>query len=407
MKKILALALALTMVLGMTTVAFAATTNSKPKSIEVLNRVYRLSGKSMTEVTNDPKLIPGDTYYIPIESTDDLYNKGNRNITSTSALSNYRLRLRAAEGSKAYSSSSFVVKDVTSGYQRNDKTNYSGTKYAFLAISTKDSYSNTDIDLVLSGGIYPSDNYSVNGGSSYEDFFTYTIGYEETEADFNTTVTNEKPMVNFDGIDDTEEIEIYFAEADSNLRFLVSAKGQSPLFLRYSDDPDGTNYANIQDKYPDASLDFHLFEGTKKTFKRSGKLYIPATAIEKGSKMAAPYIYEIEDNKLKEISPKYDLNEEEFCITTNKLGNYLISDIKLSSTSSSKDEDEDDEDEEDKSSSSKEEEDYVPPATSNPGGAQINPDTGVTEVVGLASALAVISVGAIGAAIALKKRGKK
>ena len=405
MKKLLALTLAIAMVLGMSTIAMAA---SKPSSINLnTGSVYTLSGKSMTEVTNNSKLAPGKTYYMHIESTDNAYNNGKKNITSTSALSGYRLRMRPSEGSKAMGSQEYVIKDVTNGIFK-DSTRYSSTKHAFVAINTKESYATSDVEVVMGGGIFAGDNNSVNGGSSVEDYFAYTIGYGETMADFDTMVSDESPMVNFDDITDTEEIEIYFASADSNLRFIVNAKNQTPLFLRYKDDPDGTNYSNIVDKYPDASLDFHLFEGTKKTFKRSGKLYIPAVSIERGNKMGAPYIYEIEDNKLKEISPKYDLEAEEFAITTNKLGNYLITDRKLSSTSSSSSsEDEDEEEEEEKrpSTSSKEEEDIPPPPT-NPG-AQINPDTGVTEVVGLAAAFAVISIGAIGATTFYKKRGKK
>ncbi|MEG1761271.1 MAG: hypothetical protein RR251_05135 [Hydrogenoanaerobacterium sp.] len=404
MKKILALALALTMSLGMVTVTMAA---SKPKSIKLSTQIYTLSGKTMSEATNNEKLTPGKTYYMPIISDDTEYNKGKLNITSVGALSAYRIRMRASEGSKAMGNCEFVVKDVTSANFLDDKSKYSSTKQAFLAINTKNSYSNTDIDVVMDGGIYATDGYIINGSSSIEGLFTYTVGYRENMADFSTTVSDDSPLVNFADIDSTSPIEIYFAKADSNLRFLVNAKGQTPLFLRYSNDAKDTKYANIADKYPDATLDFHLFEGTKKTFKRTGELYLPAVSIEKNGRASAPYIYEIEDNKLKEIKPTYKTEQEEFCIKTNKLGNYMISDMKLSSTSSSSGEEETEESKSSSSSSSKkEEDDYVPPTSKNPG-AQVNPDTGVTTYVGLASALFVAAAGAVYATTFINKRNKK
>ncbi|MEG1429229.1 MAG: hypothetical protein RSC64_05475, partial [Hydrogenoanaerobacterium sp.] len=105
--------------------------------------------------------------------------------------------------------------------------------------------------------------------------------------------------------------------------------------------------------------------------------------------------------------PTYKTEQEEFCIKTNKLGNYMISDMKLSSTSSSSGEEETEESKSSSSSSSKkEEDDYVPPTSKNPG-AQVNPDTGVTTYVGLASALFVAAAGAVYATTFINKRNKK
>lgn len=158
------------------------------------------------------------------------------------------------------------------------------------------------------------------------------------------------------------------------------------MFLRYNDD----EVEALTEKYPDATLEFHTFECNNKSFKRVGKLYIPADEIElKDGKMGAPYLYEIVNGKITAVEAKYDSYDEEFVISTNKLGSYVVSDTKLKTAST---DDKDDDGDDNKTNGT---------GTSGTG----NPDTGANDIVGVAVALAVVSVAAISAA-SFKKRTK-
>ena len=251
--------------------------------------------------------------------------------------------------------------------------------------SINENFTSNDIDVEMDVNIYGSSKYFVNDDEDYSFAFDYTFSYDETSAKSYISVSENKPLINFDDIDDSDPIEISFNDADVDIRFVVNAKGQKELFLRYNDD----EVEAVVDKYPNATLDFHTFEGNNKTFKRTGKLYIPADEIEgKDGKMVAPYLYEIVDGKITTVDAKYDSYNQEFVISTNKLGNYVVSDTKLKTASNDDDDDDDDN-------------------TTNGGGTSGtgNPDTGANDVVGVAVALAVVSVAAIGAA-SFKKRTK-
>ncbi|RPF43417.1 hypothetical protein EDD70_2382 [Hydrogenoanaerobacterium saccharovorans] len=392
MKKLLAVVLALTLTLGMTTVAFAA---SKTEDIKIDDStVYTYDSDSKTmEIAK--KYEPGKTYYIPVWDQDDNYNGTNRNITSTSALSNYKLRRSIDEGAKIISGVDFVIKNVDKFDTASNNNNVSNNKAAFISITTKDVYSSDDIDVEMEIYVYGNSTYRVNGKDSETINFDKPFEYGSKDATNYISVSNSTPIVNFDDID-SDEIEIGFNEAKDDVRFVVNAKGQKELFLRYSNDDGSSIAAPIVDKYPEAALDFHLFEGNNKTFRRTGKLYIPASEIEvKDGKMGAPYLYEIVNGKLTEIKATYDSNAEEFVISTNKLGNYVVSDTKLKSTT-----------EKDESSSKDETSSTTETTTTKPGTSTGNPDTGANDVVGVAVALAVVSLAAIGATSSFKKRTK-
>lgn len=390
MKKVLATILALTMALGMTTVAMAA---SKTEDIEVVDGqayTYDSDDKEMTSVTNPST--PGKTYYYLVKNKDDKYNNGKDNITSVNALSNFKLRRSISEGSKAVNDVSFSMKEVKKidGKLLADTNVFgedvSSNKFTFIAVSINENFTSNDIDVEMDVNIYGSSKYFVNDREDYSFAFDYTFSYDETSAKSYISVSSNKPLINFDDIDDSDPIEISFNDADVDIRFVVNAKGQKELFLRYNDD----EVEAVVDKYPNATLDFHTFEGNNKTFKRTGKLYIPADEIEgKDGKMVAPYLYEIVDGKITTVDAKYDSHDQEFEISTNKLGNYVVSDTKLKTATSDDKDDHDDDN------------------TTNGGGTSGtgNPDTGANDVVGVAVALAVVSVAAIGAA-SFKKRTK-
>ncbi|WP_343253281.1 hypothetical protein [Ligaoa zhengdingensis] len=391
MKKVLATILALTMALGMTTVAMAA---SKTQNIVVDGDqayTYDADDKELTSVTNPST--PGKTYYYLVKNNDGSYNNGKDNITSPSALSNYRLKKTIDEGAKAVDSISFVTKTVEKVDGNADHEilqDLSSKKLTFIAVRINDSYVKTDFDVDMEIYVIGRSDYKVTGVAADRDelqatiYFDYNFSYDTDYAKSYMTIYSNQPIINFDDIDDSEPITLWFADADGDLRFEVNAKGQKELFLRYNDD----EIEALTEKYPNATLEFHTFEGNNKTFKRSGKLYIPADEIElKDGKMGAPYLYEIVNGKITAVEAKYDSYDEEFVISTNKLGSYVVSDTKLK-TASSDDNDDDDN-------------------TTNGGGTSGtgNPDTGANDVVGIAVALAVVSVAAISAA-SFKKRTK-
>ncbi|MEG0429206.1 MAG: hypothetical protein RR639_05290, partial [Hydrogenoanaerobacterium sp.] len=182
-------------------------------------------------------------------------------------------------------------------------------------------------------------------------------------------------IVNFEG---QEKIEAYFGDTD--VHFDVDAKDQKDLYLHLVTKDDA-----LTDKFPDADLKVYKFEGNNKTFRRTGKLTIPADMVEnKDGKMVAPVLYNYESGKLTvNKDAKYNSDASCFEIKTNKLGNYVVSaqELKVAEEPAT-------------------DAPVDPVAPGTPGTAVPNPDTGANDFVGLAVALAVVSV----AGIAVAKR---
>ena len=315
MKKILAVVLALVLTLGLTTVAFAATM----ENIRVFTDPYTYDSKSKTmSPAGGDDYTPGNTFYFLVKNE----MTGGKNITSTSALKYYNLRFTADEGKKFIESVTFTTK------KDGGETN------AYIAVKTVASYSSSDMDfsmdITLFSKVYNGNKVKANDTEDFSFNFSGTLTNNTTQATAYTTVTDKAPIVNFDDIDDTDPIELYFGNND-DVQFNVNAKGQGELYLKYTDDATGTKY-EIDDKYPSASLDYHIFEGSKKTFRRTGKLYIKAASIGNNK---APYLYQISTaGALTQVNAKYDSNEEQFVIDTATLNNYVVSDIALKATGS-------------------------------------------------------------------------
>lgn len=315
MKKILALVLALVLSLSLGTVAFAATITEI--DVDTTPLVYDTKSKTMSSAGN---YTPGDTFYFRLTLPASLGSKIN--ITSTSSLKYYNLRYTADEGKKFIESVSFTTKK--DGGQTN----------AYIAVKTVASYSSSDmdfaLDITLFSKTYNGVKVEANGQTDFSFPFSGSLTNSVTEASSYTTVDNTAPLVNFDNIDETEPIELYFGNSD-DVTFIVNAKGQGELYLKYNDDAVGTKY-ELDDKYPSAMLEYHIFEGSKKTFRRTGKLYIKAASI---SNNKAPYLYQISSTgALTQVNAKYDSVNEQFIIDTATLNNYVVSDIALKSTGS-------------------------------------------------------------------------
>lgn len=283
-------------------------------------------------------------------------------LKKLSDLKNYKVRSSIDEGASYIAEkATFVIKD----------------KKAYISFKTADKFQMEEVDFDMTITVYPESDCKVlttgkaykNGEDAELKNIAGEIKYAEVEVESYKDVTD-TPVVKFS--DDAEEVELNF---DDKATFKVNAKGQKDLFLRLTDEDEA-----LEDKYADVALEIRYFDGNNKTFRRSGELKISADMIEgKDGKMVAPFIYENNKGKLTVCKDaKYDSDKEEFVIKTNKLGNYVISDKELKVEEAKED---------DKTTDGKD-------------GAEKNPDTGANDFVGLAVALAVVSV----AGIAVAKR---
>lgn len=376
MKKVLSLVLAVVMCFGMCTVAFAAK-DSKPKEIKVIDSGYYTydDDDDKMSLQGSPNSLSADeTYYIQVKAIDKETNK-EVDITKLSDLDNFKVRSSIDEGASYISSKpSFVIKTVKE--DESGKLSKS-EKRAYITFATADKFNMEEADLDMEIKVYGDDNKclitaSTNTKAEDEkniDLFTNSeVKYDETEA--KTYVKVDGPIVKFDDIEDDCELEF----GDDEVTFEVNAKDQKDLFLRLDDSDEA-----LEDKYPNADLTIVYFAGNNKTFRRNGTLTIPVKAAEgKDGKLVAPFIYEKNNGKLSVCKDaKYNLDDEKFTIKTNKLGNYVISDVELKTEAATDEKGEETKD-----------------------GAEKNPDTGANDFVGLAVALAVVSV----AGIAVAKR---
>ncbi|RPF47507.1 hypothetical protein EDD70_0295 [Hydrogenoanaerobacterium saccharovorans] len=379
MKKVLSLVLAVVMCFGMCTVAFAAK-DTKPMRIRVIDSGYYTYDDDDDKLTTLNKadassLSADETYYIQVKAIDKETNK-EVDITKLSDLDNYKVRSSIDEGASYISSKpSFVIKTVKQIDEKKDASK----KMAFITFSTADKFNMEEVDLDMEINVYGDDSNCKILLNNDEDadakdektitlFTNSEVKYGETEA--KTYVKVDGPIVKFDDIEDDCELEF----GDDEVTFEVNAKDQKDLFLRLDDSDEA-----LEDKYPNADLTIVYFAGNNKTFRRNGTLTIPVKAAEgKDGKLVAPFIYEKNNGKLSVCKDaKYNLDDEKFTIKTNKLGNYVISDVELKTEAATDEKGEETKD-----------------------GAEKNPDTGANDFVGLAVALAVVSV----AGIAVAKR---
>ncbi|MEG0017444.1 MAG: hypothetical protein RR724_01775 [Hydrogenoanaerobacterium sp.] len=384
MKKVLALVLAVVLAFGMTTVAFAAT-STKAYDAEVWDDLYTIDSDWLTKVDNND-LRSNTTYYYEVayakseasDAKDPTKPMDSGMMSKISTYSSLRIRTDVTDGAGYISSRpAFVVKGVK-GIKASNGTiveNFSnnGRKVntALVSFTTANKFNKEAADLNFTFDVYKGGNV-VPSFVNNPMIFNGSVGYKTTDAKGSFTVPKEGAIVNFEG---QEKIEAYFGDTD--VHFDVDAKDQKNLYLRLVTKDDA-----LTDKFPDADLKVYKFEGNNKTFRRTGKLTIPADMVEnKDGKLVAPVIYNYESGKLTiNKDAKYNSDAACFEIKTNKLGNYVVSAQELKVT--------------------EEPATDAPVEPVAPGTAVPNPDTGANDFVGLAVALAVVSV----AGIAVAKR---
>lgn len=188
------------------------------------------------------------------------------------------------------------------------------------------------------------------------------VGYPKASADLTTS--------GIVGVPSDWEQFVKFKKATSNgadFETLEYAEGDVAFEVRvYKDEEFFLNLSTSVDldvvkANPDAEINFYSFPG-KPSFSANATLEIAA---DEGS-----FLYEIKDGKLVKSSLKYDEDAGAFIGKARTLGKYVVSDIELVAAA-------------------------VAEETKNP-------DTGANDVVGVAVALAVVSLVAAGA-VSLKK----
>ena len=363
MRKALSLVLAVVMVLGMATVAFAA--NSKePLTLSE-------TGWS-TKPTDDSKEIGsttqyGKTIFIPIIVTAT----GNqlelvRGATSEESeavkdiVDGIRVKVSYDMGKEFVAGTPTVVSKKTDG---QDNYQY------YLAIETVDAPEETDENDVIM--------YVTLNSESKDLPVTFSLKNPGVSIDSDFDVTAEEDTVwNFDDVDDV--IEINFDEVYA--LFTVNAKGESekPLYFDYE-----VNQA-VLDANPTANIDFLRFRDNPRFYK-TGTLAITCDA--------DAFVYEItEDNEVVALQGEYNKETEMFEFRTRTLGYYAISDVELVDGAAPVVDGDDVIDE-------------VPSASEAPttdDGTKGNPDTGVNGFANVAVVTAVVALAAAGA-VAFKK----
>lgn len=299
--------------------------------------------ETVINADGDPAALkePGDVVYYVIKDKNDAFIGAIKDVTS-----NYKLVTNNESDKALDASAKLVAKKFGRDINKNKTT-------VAIEVSTVNKLERDpltlDLTITLEGRKDGVENVKV------ADFDNVELGFKEYDVNGNTSV--DKGWAMFDSDD---EISLFFSD-EEEAEFEVNVKNEKDLFLDYNNDEDET----ITDKFEDATLTFFNFNGNKDTFKKEGTLKLSADE--------DTFLYELVDGKLVAMKDaKYDAAEGVFVLKTKTLGNYIVSDTEL----------------------------VAADAEGEGTDAETNPDTGANDFVGLAVALAVVSV----AGIAVAKR---
>ena len=249
-----------------------------------------------------------------------------------------------------------AIDSATFSWKSNTVTNTQPQYEYWVKITTKDSATTKDIDIVGSIWVGTSKSSAKKEKDGSEDKFRadFTLtnsdpgnGNHDEATDYVSIEPGERAVVSF-ADDASDEFEVEFGD---DARFVFNARGQGKLNLAYN-----TKYnKDFAYDYDDANIDFINFEG-EPTTNRTGTLYIYADEDS--------YIYEVTSKGAKKINGAYyDDDEEAWVIRTRNLTSYAISDKKLKTV-----------DQMNNGSSSNSS--NKPDSNNKPGNGKPNPDTG-------------------------------
>lgn len=215
---------------------------------------------------------------------------------------------------------SAAIADAKSTFVFTEKTSTEPQYEYWVKISTKDSATTKDIDVVGSIWVGTSKSSAKKEADGTEDRFhadfTLTNSNPEMDDEYSDYVSIEdgQPAVVKFADDASDEFEVEFGD---DARFVFNARGQGKLNLAYN-----TKFnKEFAYDYDSANIDFITFEG-EPTTNRTGTLYIYADEDS--------YIYEVTSKGAKKINGAYyDDDEGAWVIRTRHLTSYAISDKKL------------------------------------------------------------------------------
>ncbi len=206
------------------------------------------------------------------------------------------------------------LKEKVFGYYYEKDTAKTDKKYAWVAyVDLKDSNSTKMSD--LAGTIRVAKTTSADAEKVD---FEIEVGYGKEEVTDSVTYDDDKPVLDFDDVEDVIDIEF----GDDAL-FTVDVTGQGKVNVKFDTKFD----ADIAAKYPEANLEFVRWTANP-TFNRTGDLYIYADE--------DTFLYEVTADGLKEVKKaEYDEDYGAHYLRTRRLGTYVISDVELDLAASS------------------------------------------------------------------------
>ncbi|GEM_PF-1822653 len=316
MKKFFATAIASVMAVSMSTMSFAVTTPVKGVDDYELLYDANASGAKFSVVNG---VVPyGETVYYQFLSVDN--NNTNQSYTQGNVVAKFITEYDAIRGTSIKQQWEMNGKAVEKIEIVKKKFGNSAGDYAYyLAVKLKDTSSVKQQDVIGTITLRKtgSDGFQMlDGSNTISHSVSFTASYPENDGD---TITDKYTIMFGDNSVLNDEETILFEKAPDNY-FDIDVRGQGDLLVKAD-----TKYNyDIAEKYPNANLEF--FNCYDANFNRVGELTIAA---EKGS-----YLYQVKGDSLTPVKFVYDEYEEAFKVKTRTLGNYVISDKKLSNTTS-------------------------------------------------------------------------
>lgn len=368
MKKFFTSALVATMVAGSAITAFAevdSETIDFGSTLKVGETEYTM-GSDLSTV----KVSGGDKIFMPVMFDSNEDGTADANITKSSDLEDVRLYVKVTEGKEYVSSYEFAKVDDVYGVEI-ELNDYFGDDSEEISAEIEIKSRRTGRTIASTDDLENMPSFELE--NEVMEVPSDSKGVAEFE------VTEDTQIVEFDG--DTD----FISFSGDGFYYDVKASDQDPLYL-------GVSYSPVKEisvAYQNADLDFISFPGAPEfDFSGNFSVLVPDPDEEY-------YLYEVKaSGKLAETNAQYDEEDEAFVLRTRSLTSYILSDQELDLEKYNEGIEGDETDKETDETDKEEETD----------GEKENADTGAADMIGVASALAVVSVAVAGAATMKKNR---
>ena len=370
MKKVLALVLALTMVMGLGLVANADAGCVTADEFDMIAS-DGTTFQSLAEGTakNGASFKPGKEYTFVIAPTSasgvvaDITDDNTDNAVGITGAEDF---YKAVNGGKGIAKQYDIKIEWNQGKDLFEKFEVvKGLDEMKLVVKAKDSYSVKENKFSVKITLRDKDRKLSNDAEVVVK--EGKIAYKQVDMDYYVDLEDGIVLITKDkGVYEDAEI-----VAGNYAKYVVTTDSQQAnQYVGYTTKA----IQEAIDANPSIDMNFVSFPG-KPSFNRLGKMYLYA---EKDQ-----FIYEVKDGKAVAVKADYDEDEEAYVFNTRTLGSYIIADKELKNFTIS----------EGGSSSN----------TTN--GGKDNPGTGSNDVVNVAVAMALVSLAAAGA-VAFKKASK-